>query len=126
MSSNLMMWRGPVPWSTVDMDTDAPLTDPIALSAQPPLLADCLRILLEPDLEVVVIDDAPTRRYGVALWTPGAAPVEADVVVRLDHLATEGHDCAAVIGDQGEVVSRLRGLDDVVAFVEDHAVRPGQ
>lgn len=108
------------------MSTDRRHPDPIALSAQPPLLADCLRILLEPHIEVIVLDEPPARRYGLALWTPGAAPVDADVVVRLDHLATGGHDCAAVLDERGEVVRRLRGLDDVLAFVEGQTASAGQ
>lgn len=108
------------------MSTDRRHPDPVALSAQPPLLADCLRILLEPDVEVIVLDEPPTRRYGLALWTPGAAPVDADVVVRLDHLATGGHDCAAVLGDGGEVVRRLRELDDVLAFIAAQTAGAGQ
>lgn len=108
------------------MDTDPTPPDDVALSARPPLLADCLRVLLEPDVEVVLVDEPSARRYGVALWTPGAAPVEADVVIRLDHLATEGRDCATVLDEDGEVVSRLRGLDDVLAFVEGRTTRTDQ
>lgn len=108
------------------MDTDPAPPDDVALSARPPLLADCLRVLLEPDIEVAVVDEPSDRRYAIALWTPGAASVDAEVVVRLDHLATEGRDCAAVLDQRGEVVSRLRDLDDLLRFVEDRTGGTGQ
>lgn len=44
------------------MDTDPTPPDDVALSARPPLLADCLRVLLEPDVEVVLVDEPSARR----------------------------------------------------------------
>lgn len=88
----------------------------IALSLDPPLLADLLRRHLS-DRGVVVAAASTTRRADVVVINgPGPPVVEADVVVRLPD---GGHLLPATVEIEsgGAGVSRVTNIDDVEQLI---------
>jgi hypothetical protein len=90
----------------------------VALSAAPPLLADSLRVLLSSeDTDVTVIVEGGGDRYDVGIVTPGAAAVEADVLIVLDDSrdalgggTVRRDDELRELSDLQAVLSTVRGL----------------
>lgn len=88
----------------------------VAVSAAPPLLADSLRTLLDDErTDVTVILGPAERRFDVALVTPGAADVVADLVIELDDPLGEG---GTARGEGGEAW-RLGSLAAILRTVHD-------
>lgn len=98
----------------------APPAPSVAIAAGPPVLADCLRLLLDGDAEVTLLGEDSCRWFDVLLTLPGHPRAPAGLVIELDPSpASRGggrtragsHGQAELLGDLDAVLARIRSLD---------------
>ena len=108
----------------VTMSPPTPSPDPVAMAVIPWLLADGLAtVLAGRGLEVVHVDTATHGHFAVAITTPGAPAVSADVLVELGN-GPAGTAMATARTPSGGPLVQLDGLDAIVDFVRGLAVDP--
>lgn len=88
----------------------------VAVAAVPRLLSDSLqRVLADAGVETTIVLEPTSEHFDVAIVTPGAAPVSAEIVITLDDGA-DGQG-AGIVTTPGHDDRRLEGLPSIVDFV---------
>jgi len=100
----------------------------VALSAAPPLLADSLRSLLDGLADVTILlgeaSETGEAAYDIAIVTPDAPAIPADVTIVLDD-SSEARGGGALVTSDGTPPGRLDDLASVLAFVQQRGTTAG-